>query len=676
MEKTMKWLSILAAGLVVLIIIALLIIPRFVNVQRYKPEIEKRISEATGRPFKLGGDLSLSLFPLAGLLLSDLHLGNPEGFQEKDLVAVKSFEVRVKLLPLLFKDVQVKRFILDTPRIVLERRKDGRGNWEGIGQPSEQLPGERAAERTETGEGEALEGLPIKSLAVGEFAVKNASLLWIDQVKGDRKEVSDVTLRLGDVSLDRVIRVALSGQVIGYPLSLEGEVGPVGKEPGKGPVSAKLTLKAMNELNMRVSGTLADLATRPRFDLAFEAAPFSPKKLLAALGQAFPLETADPDALKAMAFKAGVKGDRQKISISDGVVDLDDSKLTFSGKAEDHAKPDVAFDLSLDEIDLDRYLPPSAEKETRAAEKKAEPPGPKATPPDYTPLRKLVLVGSVHIGKVKAHGALVEDLNLKVSGKDGQFLLEPLTLKLYEGSASAKGALDVRQNVPQIQLSVDAGNIQAGPLLQDTVNIGFLEGNVRAKVSMVMAGDAPEGMKRALNGEGDVVLKEGAIKGIDLTAMVRNVEAAFGLAQRAEELPRTDFSELHAPFTITNGVAKTLDTTLISPALRVLAVGEANLVKETLDFRVEPKFVATLKGQGDATMERAGFMVPVLVTGSFAEPKFRPDLEGVIRKGLEDKLPKASDLIKVLPGQTKQGGDSGSLEEKAKDLLKQMPLSQ
>ncbi|MBW2566622.1 MAG: AsmA family protein [Deltaproteobacteria bacterium] len=239
MKKAIKWVLIVGGGLFVLVVLALLIIPQFLDVQHYKPEIEKQVSEATGRPFTLGGDLDLSLFPWAGLSFSDLHLGNPPGFEEKDLVIVKSFEVRVKLLPLLFsrfKDIQVKRFILEGPRIVLERRKDGRGNWEGMGKPSGEVSDKVPEEKKGAPESESGGGLPIKSLAVDEFAIRDGSVLWIDHINGERREISDLTLLLEDVSLDRPIELALSVRLEGNPLSLEGKVGPVGKEPGKGTI--------------------------------------------------------------------------------------------------------------------------------------------------------------------------------------------------------------------------------------------------------------------------------------------------------------------------------------------------------------------------------------------------------------------------------------------------------
>jgi AsmA protein len=101
MNKAVKWTLIVGAGLLLLVVAALLIVPKFVNLQKYKPHIEKKVSEALGRPFSMGGDLHLSLFPWAGVALSDLHVGNPPGFTEKDFLSVRSFEVRVKLWPLL-----------------------------------------------------------------------------------------------------------------------------------------------------------------------------------------------------------------------------------------------------------------------------------------------------------------------------------------------------------------------------------------------------------------------------------------------------------------------------------------------------------------------------------------------------------------------------------------------
>ena len=137
MKSFLKWGAIIIGCVVVVIIGAMLLIPMFVDVQKYKPVLESKVTEATGRPFSVGDDLLLSLFPWAGVSFSDLRLGNPAGFAEKDFVTIKSFEVRIKLLPLISKDVQIKRFVVNEPRFTLIKDKKGRANWEQPKQPKQ-----------------------------------------------------------------------------------------------------------------------------------------------------------------------------------------------------------------------------------------------------------------------------------------------------------------------------------------------------------------------------------------------------------------------------------------------------------------------------------------------------------------------------------------------------------
>ncbi len=670
MKKTVKWVAIIVGGLVGIIILALLIAPMFIDVQKYKPEIEKFAGDAIGRPLTIGGNLSLSLFPWAGLSFSDLRIANASGFQEKDFVVIKSFDVSVKLLPLLSKEVQVKRFVADGLRLVLEKRKDGRGNWEGLGASSGRDSKEPAKTVKKPGAAGPSQGLPIKSLAVGEFALTNASILWIDAPQAKRNEISTVSLRLQDLSLDRPIRLAFSASLDNRPLAVEGSIGPLGTEPGKGTIPLNLAIKALNQLDMALKGTISAPATAMTFDLSVHIANFSPRKLMAAIGQALPVEPADPKVLTKAAFTAKLKGNPANITISDGALEMDDSKLSFSLAAKDFAKPDVAFKLDLDAIDVDRYLPPPDEKKPAADKKTTPAPEAADKKTDYAPLRKLVLDGSVGIGTLKVKGMTLREIRLKITGRNGLFNLDPLAMKLYQGEMSLKGGFDVRGNAPRSQLKLAAGGIQAGPLVKDFMKKDFIEGTLKSSVDIRMEGDSAAVVKRTLNGQGDLLFKDGAIVGIDLAGMVRNTAAAFGLAEKTQEKPKTDFAELHAPFTLTDGLVKTPDTTLVSPLLRVAAKGSADLVKESVDFRVEPKFVGTLKGQGDTTA-RSGIMVPVIVSGTFNAPKFRPDLEGLLKQRIDKELPKASELIKDLGT---PGAKPDEIEKKAKDIFKGLPF--
>jgi AsmA protein len=659
--KAIKWALIVCGVLIIVVIAALIIVPQFVDIQKYKPQLEQKVAEATGRPFSLGGDLDLSLFPWAGISFSDLHLGNPEGFEEKDFVSIESFEMRVRLLPLITKDIQVKRFMVEGARIVLETAKDGRTSWEGLGPPPAEA--KETVTKEKSGGGKA-EGLPIKDFFLGELAVTKGSVLWIDHAKGERREITDLTIRLQDVSLDQPITLFVSSLVDKNPLSLEGSIGPVGKDPGKGIVPLDLKAKALEEIDLALSGIITNPAENPQFDLTIAVSPFSPKQVMKRLNLPFPLKIKDPKAIEKVSLKAGIKGTPDAVSVSEGTLVLDDSTLAFSAGVKELDKPNVTFALNIDGIDLDRYLPPS-EKEGDKKEAKAKPAEREKT--DYAPLRKLVLDGAIKIGNLKVSTARIQNLNIKCTGRNGVFTLEPATLDLYGGSAAIKGLLNVKGNTPKTEVDITADGIQVNPLLRDVMDKDVLEGTVKADLALQMSGDNADKIKKSLNGGGELLFNDGAIKGIDLAGMVRNAKAAFGLAEAGGEKPRTDFSELRVPFTAKNGVVSTPETALLSPLIRLTAKGNADLPKETLDFRIEPKFVTTLKGQGDEA-ERSGITVPVLVSGTFSSPKFAPDLKSLLKQGLEGKLPKPEDIKETL--QKSLGGETKSLEEGAKDLMK------
>jgi len=641
--KALKWVLIVGGGVVALVIAALLIIPLFVDVEKYKPEIEKQVASAVGRPFVIKGPLKLSLFPWAGVAFSDLHLGSPPGYKEQDLLFVKSFDVRMKLLPLLSRDVQVQRFVIEGPKIGLEKNKAGRGNWEGWGGPPQKDAPKTGAPPASKG---PMDGLPLKSLVIGEFAVRNGSVIYVDQSSGSRREVSELNLELKDVSLDRPIRLLLSAVVETLPVSLDGQIGPVGPEPGKGTLPLDVSIKAFKELIVNLKGHLQNTTGDPQFDLALAVEPFSPRKVFTALKAPFPVATADPEALGRVGLRSKIQGNLHQVRLADGALDLDESKLTFAATAKDFAKPDLTFDLKLDKINLDRYLPPPSEKSGEV--KKDQPAASKKT--DYLPLRTLIVDGKARVGALTAKGMKMQDINVTVTGRNGVIQINPLLATLYKGTLSAKAAADVRQDAPRSTLSLQVKNVDAGPLLQDFLKKDFLEGTANVEASISAVGDVPERIKRSLNGKGQAVFTNGAIKGIDVAGMIRNVTASFGQTQQGAEKPRTDFSELNAPFTITDGVANTPGTSLASPLLRVLATGKANLVDESLDLRVEPKVVGTLKGQGDAK-ERGGVTVPVLVKGTFSAPRFEPDLKGMLEKGLrEGTLPGIKGLPKTPEG--------------------------
>ncbi len=652
MKQALKWSALAVIALIVVAIGALLVIPKFLDANRYKPELERYVLEATGRPLTVGGDVRLSLFPWAGVSFSALRLGNIPAFVEKDFLTVKSFDVRVKLWPLLSKRVEVDRLVVDEPHLWLITNKDGGANWDFGAQPAQVKP----SPKTEAGS-EA--GLPIASLLVGELSLQNGRIVMIDHGKESRQEITELNAALRDVSFDRPVRMTLSAAVNKKPLSAEGRFGPLGQNIGQGSVPLELTADAFGLLKLKATGTLENLLVAPLARIDAEVAEFSPRRLLAEIGQPVP-PTADPKVLERVSLKARVSADAKSVAVSDAILVLDDSKLDFTVKTTEFAKPNIAFDLHLDQIDIDRYLPPKS-----SAGAGPPPAGPSAGPPpqktDYTLLRKLVLNGNAKVGKLTVAHAKAEDVSLKIAAKDGVLTLDPFSMKLYQGTAAGKTVINVKGERPETAAQLNLDHVQVNPLLKDLSDKDFLEGAAQARIALSSSGEDPVRIKQTLNGKGSLTLSDGAIVGVDLANMARNVKAAFGGEARTGAKPRTDFAELVVPFTIENGVFHTSESVLKSPLLRLQASGKADLVKETLDFRVDPKVVGTIKGQGDEK-DRAGIGVPVIVSGTFTSPSFRPDVESLAKDKLKQLLQpsetgstpikeKASDLIKgILPG--------------------------
>ena len=669
MKSFFKWSCIIIGGIVVLFVLTLILAPMFLDIQTFKPRIERTVQEATGRPFVLGGKLELSLFPWAGITLTDVSLGNPKGFGEKPFAAFSEFEVRMKLLPLLAKDVQVSRFILKGLRLDLVRKKDGRVNWDfsKTGETERKNTAEEAA-------GGAGDTFPIKALAVGEISISDGTIRFVDEQSDMRKTVSDVNAQLEDVSFDKPIRMQFSARLDDKPFSLKGSIGPLGDSPGKGRIDVDLTAGAFDVAELAINGQVTDAMSAPAYQINLTSNTFSLKRLIKQIAPDMVVSPSDSSVLERVSFQARVSGDTKQVSLSDGKLMLDDTTTTFQVNVKDVSKPDIDWKVHMDKIDLDRYLPKSepAKDEPSTAGGSGNPAKPaEKAKTDYAPLRAVVVNGNLSIEELKAGGGTVREIVMKMDGARGKFIIEPLSMKLYQGSIVVTGDADVTGDVPKTRMNVTVDNVQAEPLLKDFIQKDFLTGTANARISLSMSGDEPDGMKRTLDGQGDIRFTDGAVRGVNILGMVHNLQAAFGLADAAKT-SGTEFSEFTCPFTIKQGIFETTDTKLASPVMRMAVSGNADLVKETLDFRIVPTWVNPIDKKAGG-QDISGTVAPVLVTGTFSSPKFRPDVTAAAKKAVEKAL---TDFLGGSSEKPKDGASDkqGPVEDTVKGLLKKLPF--
>jgi AsmA protein len=162
-------------------------------------------------------------------------------------------------------------------------------------------------------------------------------------------------------------------------------------------------------------------------------------------------------------------------------------------------------------------------------------------------------------------------------------------------------------------------------------------------LDVTASGPTVNAMKKSLDGSARIELKNGAVKGFNLTEALRKTKAAFGSKsaqqQAADTSERTDFSAMSASFTIKDGVAHNDDLDVRAPLVRLGGAGDIDIGNSRLDYLAKAAVVATSKGQDGADLEHlAGLTIPVKLSGSFDAPRYEIDYRQLAGKAAEKKV--------------------------------------
>ncbi len=129
---------------------------------------------------------------------------------------------------------------------------------------------------------------------------------------------------------------------------------------------------------------------------------------------------------------------------ADIVTKFDESNIKAKGGITRFSKPAYDFDVTIDRLNVDRYMPPRKEgKEAGDKPAQDKPAGPEQ-PIDLSPLKPLDLDGSLKVGQLQVNNIKAANVRVDLRAKDGKLTVDPLSANLYEGST--KGAISVDAN--------------------------------------------------------------------------------------------------------------------------------------------------------------------------------------------------------------------------------------
>lgn len=713
----MKWFKriLLVLALIALFIVsALITVAIVVDPNDYKPQIETLVETQTGRDLTIEGDIGLSLFPWLGLELTNVSLGNPEGFSEPRFAAVEKVNIKVALLPLFKLQTRVGVLQLKGLRLNLETRADGVSNWEGLGQTgAPEVSTENPAPATkvpETGNGAAAKALA--GLYVGGIDVEDAAVILSDETNGTRTRVEHINLSTGTIRINEPIDFKASfslrndnPKIIGgmelrgtavadvnnaryrlTDIALNGKVS--GEEIPGHEQTLDLTVAAItvdlnagtagvNAVSARLAGLTAGLdasatgingdapAVTGKIHLQID----SLKRTLGTLAVPLPI-IADDAVLETATFNAGFKAGKDAIEMSDIAAALDDSHLTGQLAVHGFEQPAITFDLALDAINADRYLPPADETgaETPPATGETDTDTDTKIELPVETLRTLNIDGRFRIGALQIMNLKTANIDTGLKAGNGVIDLKPLAVDLYQGKFRGSAGLDVTGDIPRYTSTLQLSGVAVGPLMQDFMDKRLLEGSMNADAAVNTAGNRVSGLMEALNGKFSLAFRDGALS-MNVRESLRNLKAKLKGKEPASGpmSEPTRFSSITATGVIENGTVKNQDLEVRARQLYVTGKGSYQLPTDYIDYVLTILLSDDGAGQNDPLTDLYDFPIEFPLKGKLDEIDYASvglkALGSAVTNKVKAKVDAAKDAARA-ELQRKQDAARAELEKK------------
>ncbi|MEW6165899.1 MAG: AsmA family protein [Pseudomonadota bacterium] len=604
---------------------------------RLKQELAAAVERQTGRVLKIDGELALGLWPDVAVTLGRASLSERGG--KGETARLERARVAVAVLPLLSRRVVVKHVEVDGLAVSVVKRRDGTLSIADLlGAPAQKAsPGGTAAQ---TGSAS-----PPPELDIAGIRIANARLDWRDEAGGGQFSLADLDFSSGPVrmaagklsaqALTLAARLDSAGRKLAATLSLSD----VASEAGTFRIG-RFALDA--DARMNDAHVVAKLASPVALDLD--------KQTVALTQLAGQLDLTHPRLpMKTLALPLAGAAHADLARQSAGLrldTRLDASTIKAKLDIGKFAPLALAFDLDIDQLDLDKYLPPEEKVSPggTAAGGGGTPgvPGTIADPPiDLSALKGLDLKGTVKVGALTAAKLKATNLRLQLDARNGRLTIAPLSANLYDGRLAGSLALDAHGN--RVAAKQTLTGVRIDPLLKDLTGQDRLAGRGDVALDIAGHGATVGALKKTLAGTARIALADGAVKGINIGQKLREARALLKGGQTAsvadDRAQQTDFSALSASFRLANGVARNDDLLAKSPLLRIAGAGDIDIGNGRLDYLLKASVVATSTGQGGKELEQVkGITLPVRLTGPFDRPDWKIELAGVAEEAVKAKV--------------------------------------
>ncbi len=602
----MKFL-LLGIGLTVVIAVAVAAIAlSSLDLGRVAGVVGERVKAASGREFAIKGPLTVRLFPSLAIAASDVHIGNAPWGSRPDMLRLRRAEAEIAIWPLLRGRVEIRRFVLVGPDLLLETDRTGTGNW--ILQP----PG---TADDSPGTGNAL------AIGLDQLRIDDARIVYRDGKTARETRVDVEQLSIDGAGDATRITGALS--VRGQRVRVEATTSRL-EALAAGAAEVPINLVAtVDGATAAVKGTVSQAGQVVDVTVTGEVTTTASLSRLADtdLNVPLPLKTS-----------ARVRGG------GDAYV-LDPLDLTVSGQAIGGrvaiklagARP--AFDVSMasPSLDLARLVP--------SADGRSQPVPPPASrrwlfSEDSLPIDRLGLVDArveAHVERLVLPNAVpLQAVHLVLVARDRKLEVSPLAFTLARGPATGKIALDATgSGAPRLKIKLDGAGIRLEELAAATGRTGQVSGG-ETSVAVDLAGAGGSLRRLAATASGNVQIVVGPAQ-LAATALDIGGDTLPKLLDIVNPFRKSDpTTELRCAVVrlpLHDGVAKIERSVAYETSkINMVTAGLVDLREETLDLAIRPSVNQGLR------IGVANLAELVRVTGPLMEPRIGLDTMGAARQ--------------------------------------------
>jgi len=657
----------LALGCLSAAAIAFLLVAAPVDLVRDR--IIDQVKARTGRDLTVAGTTSFSFFPRLAVTLSDVSLSPPEGFDAPPTLIVSTVEAEIRPWSLLTAQPAVEGITLHRPTIELSVDAQGGRSWDfgdrrsrrsrpAPNSPDVQQPSEKALPAKEMPAARAA----LSKLVAGRLRIVDGTVRYNDHGSGTHSEVERLNFTLAADDPSGSLKIDGSLMARGASLTVAGSITSL----------QALLSDQPAQIALKVSGPPFEAIYEGAISLAADFSVDGMLKLRAAsaralgdwLGRPLPSKE-DGDAI---VLSTDLKATQSRVAFSNLQASIGSNTMAGSLVLDtQQQRRRLSGNLQVSELDFGKLL-----AKPKRNDKAASVPLPSAAQPQASaPLSKrehdrgwnddplnLSILGLLDGNLVVSAQRLVHKeiktgparFTVTLEGGVARVALEEVDL--YGGRARGLLTLDGSGDVLVASNNLILDRVALRPLLTDALQFPWLEGSGKIYLELAGQGLTERQIVESLNGKIEMSSSSGAIIGLDVGKVVRNLQRARLPSLTLSPDEQTPFSELAGTFTVTNGVARNQDLRLVSTHLQLSGEGSLDLGPRQIDYTVRAK-IGGGAPDPDATLKVGTLEVPVSIVGPWEKPSFgikgQEELTGAVRQiGKNLKSREVRDALKGL----------------------------